>query len=64
MKKKVISKCTLSLEGLFMVQVPVLDILLPAEEQSDFLFYFIYEELQYALEKSNILYKTNSHSWG
>lgn len=41
-KKKVISKhASLSLEGLFMVQVPVLDILLLSEEQSDILFYFI-----------------------
>lgn len=62
---KSISQLTsLSLEGLFMVGVLVLDILLPPEEQSEFLFYFIYSELQYVLEKSNILYKTNSHSWG
>lgn len=62
---KIISQLTsLSLEGLFMVGVLVLDILLPPEEQSEFLFYFIYSELQYVLEKSNILYKTNSHSWG
>lgn len=62
--KSISQHISLSLKGLFMVRVPVLDILLPPEEQSDFLFYFMYSELQYVLEKSNILCKTNSHSWG
>lgn len=62
--KSISQYISLSLRGLFMVRVPVLDTLLPPEEQSDFLFYSLYSELQYVREKSNILYKTNSHSWG